>query len=245
MAGGGAQPGVDELWRAYLASQRSDLALRNRLVEHYLPWAAGVTKWLRLVKSQMLDHEACRSAACAMLLSAVERFDPRRGVKFETFARLVVLGGFFDEARRQGWISHDEYRKRRIRGELPKTFSITVIDQDGPRAEKLLDRRRPSWETEEFFEDLTKMLGFRDRVQLYLYFYCDLTMREIGGIIGVCESRISQTISHALNRMRIANNIFEGRETATRRTRHMTPKPEKRPATRQAGGRSRSLTTDN
>jgi RNA polymerase sigma factor for flagellar operon FliA len=44
----------------------------------------------------------------------------------------------------------------------------------------------------------------RERMVLTLYYYEELTMREVGATMGVVESRVSQLHSSAMVRLRVA-----------------------------------------
>lgn len=62
-------------------------------------------------------------------------------------------------------------------------------------------------ENEEMVEVMTKaidMLNEKDRLVLSLYYYEELTLKEIGAILGVSESRISQLNSKAIINLRNA-----------------------------------------
>ncbi|HKO18987.1 MAG TPA: FliA/WhiG family RNA polymerase sigma factor [Acidobacteriaceae bacterium] len=59
----------------------------------------------------------------------------------------------------------------------------------------------------------------KERLVLTLYHYEGLTMKEVGQMLGVVESRVSQIHSSAVLRLRAALGVFAGRKapTATRR----------------------------
>ena len=48
------------------------------------------------------------------------------------------------------------------------------------------------------------MLKEKDRLVLSLYYYEELTLKEIGEILGVSESRVSQLNSRAISNLRVA-----------------------------------------
>ncbi|NEZ45909.1 FliA/WhiG family RNA polymerase sigma factor [Clostridium niameyense] len=70
----------------------------------------------------------------------------------------------------------------------------TIEDQKSPSPEKYV-------EEQEKLEYLTKaidMLNEKDRLVLTLYYYEELTLKEIGKILGVSESRVCQLHSRAI-----------------------------------------------
>jgi RNA polymerase sigma factor for flagellar operon FliA len=54
----------------------------------------------------------------------------------------------------------------------------------------------------ELISDALTRLPKRERTILTLYYEKELTLKEIGGVIGVCESRVSQLRALAVSRMR-------------------------------------------
>jgi RNA polymerase sigma factor for flagellar operon FliA len=54
----------------------------------------------------------------------------------------------------------------------------------------------------------------RERMVLTLYYYEELTMREVGATLGVVESRVSQLHSSAMARLRAALGVPSGRRAA-------------------------------
>ena len=54
----------------------------------------------------------------------------------------------------------------------------------------------------------------RERMVLTLYYYEELTMREVGATLGVVESRVSQLHSSAMARLRVALGAPAARRTA-------------------------------
>jgi RNA polymerase sigma factor for flagellar operon FliA len=52
-----------------------------------------------------VNRDDIRSAALLGLMDASNRFDPRRGVLFKTFAERRIRGAVFDEVRRMDWFS--------------------------------------------------------------------------------------------------------------------------------------------
>lgn len=87
-----------ELWRTYRRTR--DAALRDRLIEDYIPLvkyvAAGIAR--RLPSHLGLD-DLCSSGLLG-LSHAAELFDPERGVEFSAYALPRIRGAIVDELRR-------------------------------------------------------------------------------------------------------------------------------------------------
>src|SRR5262245_23023188 len=87
-----------EFWERYVRSRT--LRLRNLLVESYHRLVRETLRHLRPRPPTRLDRDDLASAGVFGLLRAIERFDPNRGVRFETFAGRWVRGAILEEVRR-------------------------------------------------------------------------------------------------------------------------------------------------
>jgi RNA polymerase sigma factor for flagellar operon FliA len=93
---------VEELWAAYLADRRR--SLRDRLVVHYTPLLRSVAH--RLASALPSHVEVADLVQCGVfgLIDAVERFDPERSPRFESYAAPRIRGAILDELRAQDWV---------------------------------------------------------------------------------------------------------------------------------------------
>ena len=69
-------------------------------------------------------------------------------------------------------------------------------------------------EMKQHLADAIEALPERERMVLTLYYYEELTMKEIGQVLGVVESRVSQIHSSAVLRLRTALAALRGRNVA-------------------------------
>lgn len=86
---------IDRLWNTFTRNRAT--ADREALFAHYLPYAQAVATRLfagRHVRD--VEPRDFRQLACVGLLLAIDRFDPRRGVSFETFATPSIRGSVLD-----------------------------------------------------------------------------------------------------------------------------------------------------
>jgi RNA polymerase sigma factor for flagellar operon FliA len=74
-----------------------------------------------------------------------------------------------------------------------------TIDPLSPDPHELLERH----EIENLLARAIERLPARERLVLTLYYHEELTMKEVGGILGVNESRVSQIHSKAVSRLRL------------------------------------------
>src|SRR5262249_35477612 len=74
----------------------------------------------------------------------------------------------------------------------------TIEDTSGPRPAEALDET----ELREALADAIARLPEREKLVVTLYYYEELTLREIGEVLGVTESRVSQLHTKAVLRLK-------------------------------------------
>lgn len=92
-----------ELWAEYYRTGRSEKA-RNAIILACLPLVGMVVRALRerfLRGDWRPDYEDLRSEGILGLKEAVDRFDPDRGTKFETYAARRIRGSILDALRNE------------------------------------------------------------------------------------------------------------------------------------------------
>jgi RNA polymerase sigma factor for flagellar operon FliA len=186
-------------------------------------------------------------------LEALQRYDPRRGVAFQTYARYRIQGEVMEYLRSLDWVSRSvrawgrkvAAARSRISGRLGRDASpeemaaelgISLeeyyrVDQKVSEAallslEDLSIASEEEWKKaqEDFGQrpfqdpltsvegkDLAEKLGAaidklpeRERLVVTLYYHEELTLREIGEILGLTEGRICQIHTQAVSRLRQA-----------------------------------------
>src|SRR5579875_3166551 len=83
--------------------ERRDVRARDRIFEEYYPLACRLAGRYR---NPYEPREDLIQVAAAGLLSAVDRFDPDRGVAFPAFAIPTILGELKRHFRNTGWSAH-------------------------------------------------------------------------------------------------------------------------------------------
>src|SRR5689334_24562908 len=78
------------LWQEY--RQTRDRALRDRLILTYAPLVKFVAGRLGATLPSHVDEQDLVSYGLLGLIGAIERFDPSREIKFETFAMARIRG---------------------------------------------------------------------------------------------------------------------------------------------------------
>ena len=91
-----------ELWRRY--KDQGDAAARERLVVAYSPMVKFVAGRLGAGLPSHVEDADLISYGLVGLIGAIERFEPERGIKFETFAMTRIRGAIIDELRSLDWV---------------------------------------------------------------------------------------------------------------------------------------------
>ncbi len=95
--------GLDHLWRRFWQERSSEV--RERLLSHY-NYLIGMTSWRiapRLPPGEQRTEDLYQEGFKG-LARAVDQFDPRRGVKFETYAISLIRAAMYDYVRNQDWV---------------------------------------------------------------------------------------------------------------------------------------------
>ena len=248
----GTAPGgeTQALWLEYRATR--DRALRDRLILTYAPLVKFVAGRLGSNLPSHVDEQDLVSYGLLGLIGAIERFDPDREIKFETYAIARIKGAIIDELRSLDWvprsvrarareieraivelertlmraptdaeiaakvgISEDELEKslsdisRSSMAALDELWSPqgggdqvalidTIEDTSGPDPEFSLEQT----ELNDALAEAIARLPEREKLVVTLYYYEELTLREIGEVLGVTESRVSQLHTKAVLRLK-------------------------------------------
>jgi len=187
------------------------------------------------------------------LMSAIQRFDLSRDIKFETYAIMRIKGAIIDQLRSLDWVPRSvRARAREVEranaklehllqraptdqeiademgisvGELNDSLlaishsSIvaldelwTVSDSSGDQVSLMDTIEDPSapdparamdvGDLKDRIADAIANLPEREKLVIALYYYENLTLREIGEVLGVTESRVSQMHTKAVLRLR-------------------------------------------
>ena len=252
-AGAGAARGDEELrilWRRY--KERGDQLARERLILTYAPLVKYVAGRMSSALPAHVEEADLISYGLQGLIGAVERFDPGRQVKFETYAVARIKGSIIDELRSLDWVPRSvrarareierksaelEHRLQRaptdeeLAGALNMTLeefetaitqihnsSIVALDEmwtvsSGGEPLSLIDTIGDSrltdpaalldvTELRDTLADAIARLPDREKIVIALYYYDGLTLREIGEVLGVTESRVSQLHTKAILRLK-------------------------------------------
>ena len=102
VAAPGAGTPVEQLWKSYLAGPTRPV--RDRLLVHYTPLVRAVAHRTAAGLPGHVDLSDLVQSGVFGLIDAVERFDPERCPRFESYAAQRIRGAILDELRAQDWV---------------------------------------------------------------------------------------------------------------------------------------------
>ncbi|MDG2112353.1 MAG: FliA/WhiG family RNA polymerase sigma factor, partial [Actinomycetota bacterium] len=102
---------IDELWARYRAEHLS--TDRDRLVLNYSPLVKFVASRVGAGLPQSVELNELISTGMFGLLDAIEKFEPERGFKFETYAMARIKGAILDHLRASDWVPRSVRTKAR------------------------------------------------------------------------------------------------------------------------------------
>jgi RNA polymerase sigma factor for flagellar operon FliA len=226
---------------------------RDKIILKYLPFVKFIVGRISSkLPIDASDKEDLINVGIIGLMSAIEKFDEGRNVRFETYAGIRIRGAVLDELRDRDWVPRivrskdNEIAKaittlQKLLGRSPEDFEISehmgitldeyfkllddsrcisfISSEDLPK--DYLDRLTytdvvsavESGNVLDFITDnefknelktAIEMLPYKERLVLTLYYYEELTMKEVGKVLELTESRVCQLHSQAILRLKAA-----------------------------------------
>jgi RNA polymerase sigma factor for flagellar operon FliA len=104
---------VESLWEIFKSG--GDPGIRERLILHYSPLVKYVAGRVGAGLPRSVDQGDLASYGLFGLIDAIDKFEPDRGFKFETYAINRIKGAILDELRALDWVPRSvRSRARRI-----------------------------------------------------------------------------------------------------------------------------------
>jgi RNA polymerase sigma factor for flagellar operon FliA len=225
---------------------------REEALKKYAPLVKYVVDRIAATLPRSVERDDLVNTAVIGLIDALEKYDPGRGTKFETYAVWRIKGAVLDELRSLDWASRTMRRKARDLGrvcrqldqkfgraatndEIAQEMQISssefsrlvdeirgtsllsldqsvALDDDHELAglsEVVMDPDAPDAlegievaEMKTLLLDTVNGLSEQERLVVALYYYEEMTLKEIGETLMISESRVSQIHTKAMIRLR-------------------------------------------
>ncbi|MBN3526217.1 FliA/WhiG family RNA polymerase sigma factor [Paenibacillus apiarius] len=121
-----------ELWERW--KEHGDLDARKQLIEIHLPIVDFVSNRLAAGLPRNVSKDDLASHGAMGLIDAIEKFDHRRGLQFETYASWRVRGAILDGLRQGDWVPRSVREKAKKIEEayqhLEQKYLRTVTDEE-------------------------------------------------------------------------------------------------------------------
>ncbi|MCI8914283.1 FliA/WhiG family RNA polymerase sigma factor [Pseudoflavonifractor sp. 60] len=102
---------AEELFQLYKST--GDPELKWPLIMRYVGLVRSIALQVRGVYSSFAQVDDIVNEGLLTLAAAVDKFDPDKGIKFETYVSKRIRGAVIDLARRQDWVPRSVRRKAR------------------------------------------------------------------------------------------------------------------------------------
>jgi RNA polymerase sigma factor for flagellar operon FliA len=250
---------LSTLWDRFKESADPDA--REQLILNFSPLVKFVAGRVATNLPHTVENADLISYGIFGLIDAIEKYEPGRGIKFETYAISRIRGAIIDELRALDWVPRSVRARARdieraiitLEGRLQRTpedpevaeelgispkdlqdayaklsyTSIVSFEDVWAPSQEHDDRSALSagiedenaenpveaFESEEMREILAgaiERLSERERTVIALYYYEGLALKEIGQVLGVTESRVSQMHTKAVLRLRAHLHAAQG-----------------------------------
>ena len=127
-----ARADVEGLWASYKDAGLRET--RDQLILHYSPLVKYVAGRVAVGLPQNVEQSDLVSYGIFGLIDAIEKFDPQRGFKFETYAIARIKGAILDELRSIDWVPRSVRAKARAiekaYGKLESELHRTPTDKE-------------------------------------------------------------------------------------------------------------------
>ncbi|OJV64666.1 MAG: RNA polymerase subunit sigma [Clostridiales bacterium 38-18] len=239
---------TEQLWINY--KERNIQEAKDELIIHYVALVKIIAGRLYSSYNAHVEFDDLLGYGIIGLIDAIEKFDHKKQIKFETYANIRIRGAIIDQIRHMDWIprstrqkykkveeaianaqkkygnemtdehiakeleiSLDEYNK--LMGEVT-TYSVVSLEErleDNSNFDIASDsvdfQPEDNFTNKEVKRLLIKAidnLPEKEQKVMQLYYYSDLTYKEIAEILSISESRVSQIHTKAIAKLKLTLN---------------------------------------
>lgn len=242
-----APPDLPALWKQYKQEKNPDA--KRQLITHYVSLVKYVAERMAINLPPHIEVNDLINDGVIGLMDALEKFDPERGIKFETYASTRVHGAILDSLRALDWVPRRVRKKAReveqayqavesllgrapteeevashlnmnpedLQKELLAISGTALLSLDevfyGESGDlsliEMIRELREGPEEETVRKDVEKVLRKaiedlppKEKLVVALYYYEELTLKEITQVLQLSEARISQLHTQAVIRLK-------------------------------------------
>lgn len=237
---------TEQLWINYKEHNNKDA--KDQLIIHYVALVKIIAGRLYTSYNAHVEFDDLLGYGIIGLIDAIEKFDHKKEVKFETYANIRIRGAIIDQIRHMDWIPRstrqkykkieeaiaklqkqygneltdehianeleltlDEYSK--LIGEVT-TYSIVSLEEKlednsnfdiaSASSEFQPEDNYTDKEIKRILAETIDNLPEKEKKVMQLYYYSELTYKEIAEILSISESRVSQIHTKAVAKLRIS-----------------------------------------
>jgi len=194
------------LWASF--KQIADPDVKKQIIMNYTNLVHYVIHNSKFMSFNIMNDKDYFQFGIEGLSEAIDRFDPNIGTKFETYAIQRIKGKIIDELRKI-------QIKPRVNNSDENIFYsnvslFTPVSEDGscmlyeilPDNRELPDEFVNKNEIKDLLFKAIENLEEKERLVLTLYYYENLSYKEIAKVLDVTVSRISQLHTKIINKLR-------------------------------------------
>lgn len=145
--------GDQDLWRAYKVN--GDKRARDELIVKYAPLVKYVAGRMAIHLARRVEEDDLIGYGACGLIDAIQRFDPWRGVRFETYAIARIRGAMIDGLRAMDWVPaslrHKSKQVEKAMRDLENRLGRSATDEE--IAAEL------GWTMDEFYSRMNALAG--------------------------------------------------------------------------------------
>lgn len=236
----------EKLWESYRKNPSPEI--REQIILEYAPLVKVVAGRLSMYLGYNVEYDDLVGYGIFGLIDAIDKYDAKKDVKFETYASLRIRGSILDQIRKMDWIPRTVRQKQKKLDEAIKQIEMrtgrNASDEELALELKISEDELAVWQSQlkvtnvvslneyveqgsepvmdahsnshfiqpedqiqedelkQVLKDTLELLTEKERKVIELYYYEELTLKEISKVLEVTESRISQLHTKALLKMR-------------------------------------------
>ncbi len=223
-----------DLWKEYKKTKSKEI--KDQLIINNIEVVKVISGRLYHSYNSYVDYDDLVSYGIIGLIDAIEKFDPDKNIKFETYANFRIRGSIIDHLRNLDWVprsTRQKYKKleetmhrlqskhglnidneilanelglsiEELNNFLSEVSILSIISLDEKLSENTNfnipstdtntnpEENYLSHENKRILNKTIEKLPQREQTIIKLYYFSELTYKEIAHILNISESRVSQ-----------------------------------------------------